>query len=663
MRIQSLTLYKTPLDSEYKNVYDDYTNVNDYINFLSDNFQHLDINIGYVKSRKDKNGNFSVVIPNYDSMDLHDYNYMLINLGDIIADYKFAFIVSVGSINDSENSSNRSCILECKLDVWSNNYLDWKNSNVLQKIVRGTFNNNTNDTLRTGAILENYPSFNRVYRRLSSYQTGNNNISVVWQRIYINDDPTTKTRYVRDGNIVKSEQGVYSPEQSMPLCYYIPVGIIDLTKSNKLLTNVTINCSKSDYNLLDPTSTLYKYYFFTVFIGETGIASNQASGWYNHIPAWDFHLKDDKILESNLTMWAPFKFTVEGGFLNQYTLLLDGESLNTTDIGSIGIGAFGAYGFINNSDVFQQNLSFDMNIPKKHNQDPSSHTIKGRDESVNYEVTSFQYPYRYYKIITANYSFPILPQYFTVNCSVRCGCMKDTMARIVTVNDLGEASWEKYITLSSNASFPTSYSQIETFLRQNANRIELKRAFGMTSSLAAITHGIVASPLAKSPTMALASSGAIFGGLTGFVQSELNYRALLKDYENMLDTVNFPSEDPISSAELLDDIIVLDCSSFDVAKENCYNDVFDYHCFGVPFTAIKNIISYKEREFFDVIYTDNAKLNIIGNEDDKKEIEDAFNNGLTKWHLGALTTVPIELRNEASVILRTLDRSVVNIYQ
>ena len=123
MKIKFLRLYKTPLDPAYNNVYDDYTSISDYLAFLDSAFSDyfsITISEGY-KSRKDENGDFTLVLSGYDSMALHDYNYMAIQLSN--NSYKFAFITSVESMNDNQASS---CMLYCKLDAWTENYLSIK---------------------------------------------------------------------------------------------------------------------------------------------------------------------------------------------------------------------------------------------------------------------------------------------------------------------------------------------------------------------------------------------------------------------------------------------------------------------------------------------------------------------------------------------------------
>ena len=102
MLIKSLTLYKTNLDPYYKNVYDDYTSIDTYLQFLNQTFQKIDISISNPKSSMDNNGNFRICVSGYNSMELHHFNYIAFDnyLQSEESDYKFAFILSV------ESSSN-----------------------------------------------------------------------------------------------------------------------------------------------------------------------------------------------------------------------------------------------------------------------------------------------------------------------------------------------------------------------------------------------------------------------------------------------------------------------------------------------------------------------------------------------------------------------------
>lgn len=143
MKIKSLTLYKTTLDSNYSNVIDggrddSFTNVSFKENIFDAYYQpHVIYNdSNNIKSVKEVDGNCDISIArDYSELISDGYNYAIIDNGN---KFFYYFIIGMESLNDGDNPS---MILSLKRDAWSNNIEYFTNGikNDSNNIVRSHF--------------------------------------------------------------------------------------------------------------------------------------------------------------------------------------------------------------------------------------------------------------------------------------------------------------------------------------------------------------------------------------------------------------------------------------------------------------------------------------------------------------------------------------------
>lgn len=642
MRFKGLTnikLYKTPLDSNYRNVFDEYRNSGEYEQFLGANFQYISINVETDKSRMDRNGSFSLILAGYTSQDLHDYNYM--SFSETNEDIKFAFITAVNSKNDSSSNSTKSCELICKLDTFANHYIELQLSNVRGHIIHGTFEQNLHKALPNGAYLDKPRITQTCVKRLSSLQnTYNNNISVLWQRIYVNANSSTIVRIKQIEGVVTTDSGARTLIQGQPLCFYIPVGIVDGNQSYNLLRNCNITATRFDYTMLNPDTSVnpnYNKYFLHETVLGSGVSSVQDVD--NH--TWDHELKSDTILKSELTMWAPFRFHVEGNNPSYWVVV---------ENSSVYIGLCGNfYGFIRDESISQSQTGVEYEIPVDLPTFLSEHRNNTTVESIlSHEYSAFQYPYNYYRVLMRDKVIDIKPNELRVFIEVKSTSMNNILYRFV-YRDTFYTSWEEWKPIISPGEFVTAYSQLEAYLRANGNRAVTQEAFAIANSVMKIPYSFMGRQSFRTIPGVYSRMAGIAGTSINALEGPAQYRATIDDYSNMLDSISIPSVDAIVNAELLDEIFITKCTADKISDYDYKNAIVNHHCFGVDIDTNENITSV-HRDYFDIKQTSNLHITIPMNEEDRKELEEAYNRGITFWHIS---------NRDAT---KTMNRMVTNYY-
>ena len=117
MRVQQISIFKTPLNPDYKDVYDSVSSTR-FHSFLMTTFPKKTVTTGGVKTLSivATEESTTVVLP-YRYEDVRDYNYCSI-LPTFSTTPRFYFIVGGNSLNDSDSPS---CRLNLVWDAWANN--------------------------------------------------------------------------------------------------------------------------------------------------------------------------------------------------------------------------------------------------------------------------------------------------------------------------------------------------------------------------------------------------------------------------------------------------------------------------------------------------------------------------------------------------------------
>lgn len=637
-----IILFKTPLDSSYRNVYDDYATTAQYADFLDRVFglDAISITLSNAKARQDRDGEFSLIIAGYDSMDLHDYNYLQFETGN--NQIKFAFITSVDSQSDGEA---KSCVLHCKLDAWSNHYLEIKNYSQVNNHVRLTFDQSIPVNMGFNTDIENKPHTNitkslpmSVLQHLQ-LPTSNTLRRILWLRITL----------VPNANMSVLGYSGTPPEaisilRDVPFTVYVPYAVYENAG----------NIPKMNYYLRTGTKKVDSD-------GFTYDSSRNASYYVSDTGHIDSIFVTNQILKCDLTFWVPFRFFTQTGNITIGSDTYDAvyvypQSPQITEADvyrfaapsvDVLLRAFTATMPTDARYIFSAGLSFYFNIPTTY-QDFDKYNLTDRYGYIFgkyhiYEHSLNLYPYKYYTVkygrqekivpIPSNSSDAIKQMQLIVQNYGR-----HTVN--VSIVDSNEAIWFSEINNASNGEIPTYSDPANEYKAQNYYSIMLK---ALTSGLSALSGGVM---LASGNPMGAGAVGASALGMLGI-------GAKLKDLEaypqKQTNSTEYAENDLYQ-----DEVFVLehDLYSFNTADSERIG--LDFHFNGVPIDILTSI-TRKYRDIFDVNYTYNCKIYGNISNSDRTELQNAFDRGVTRWHLGDLAQGRISW-------LTQMNKNVCNFY-
>lgn len=605
-----LFLYKTPLDENYRNVYDDYEDYTDYHNFLL-NFPYIEIANTYVKSSRDTNGRFSVDVANYNSMDLHDYNYMEFMCGN---ERKFAFIMSIQSQNDA---ATPSCQLSCKLDAWANHYQIIKNSFNTVFSNRATFDTHIRKNIASMVKNGKYA----VKKIPQKFAQSDGPKVVLWQRIILSDSPT-----------LNNGATTYGPYQFTDLrlggtyVLYRPVGLLSIEevayeKTLVFLPNAIhvggVDYSDNNYKLLVSTPA-----------GELFSIANCLSSF---------------IISNSLCYSVPFK----------YTITLTGQTY-VVDIDNSIKFAYGNDIKVGTTDIVH-NAAFIMSVDGAINADVKTDITLGYGSITQYDRYSTdythacetegifaEYPFNYYSIYIGNEEVHLIPPSGATNTftlSYDCSGKINPDIRIYSENNN-----PLHRAVLTSGHLDTRNLAYDEYMARNANSIETEREKIYFNMLSQFASG------------ALMAAGGIppVTQMTGIINAGFQLQSIesrLEDLRNTPSTVAGTVDYSIDNPFSLDLILICENNMFTTSSA-LMQILGDYHYNGYEANLIMDITT-KHKDCFDVVegeLTLNAQMSI----DDRNDIITAVSNRMTRWHIGT------DASNERINVLKTMNKNVTN---
>lgn len=595
MRIQSLTLYKTPLDSEYKNVYDDYESADDYKEFLDEAFQKIVISPETVKSRHDKNGHFSVIIAYYDSMELHDFNYICVDYGLKTPTFAFAFITSINSINDG-GVSTQSCEIVCKLDAWANHYEEMKECSIVTN--RCTYDENINRYFPNG----NYKLKYETMKNNVKYLQSNNYGVILWERVGISDN-----------NVKLHLPG--QADTNIPTNFTFSGGTIFAYRPAALIADGSLS------NLGIKTRA-YKYGGSPLFIEDTPVI--KSSGFLMEI---DSHVTSSIISSHVLTYNVPFDYSISPNLSDPSYVLVTIDK-NTSvwgeliyDSNSITVNSFIIPAYVNQSPsiktiTLQELFSLPLN--------PTSRRYIHYNNPIDFDELALQtYPFKYYGMRINSNIIPIIPkQGSNGNIYIDYDFINKVNPSFKIYSSLNEnVTWNS---ISPKSQLDIAQIPIDEYLYRNQNKLDNARNVEYGKM---ITSFISGSLLAMSGTPPIKDMGNIV--MSGFALEKLN--AIKEDLENTPNAI--PKQLEYSSDNIfeLDNIEMWSCIA-NKTSTDIKHYIYRIHAYGEEISLTQKI-GEKTRDVFDYQEGD-IILNCSLNEEDRNEIISAFSRGVRRWHIG-----------------------------
>ena len=583
MLIVAYTLYKTPLDDEYKNVYDNYTSISDYHTFLTTYAEHTEQRtVDYPNQRSVKSINGDIVIPidglRADEIISNGYNYVEVlyqKSSSSASQPVYYFIQKVESLNDhwkDSDTGKNACKLFLKYDAWTNNYLDSiKDSTHQQSVNRATISHrytstNNNICLKTDIIELKHTYENVQLKNIIGYGILSLGVSL------------SKEAVIRRGG---------TDVNTIPAQNYAPVVYIPLVNVN--LTGIGPFLLKDSYGE-------------TIPIDGTGMDYS--------IPDY---LNDARVLNIWLTYYGVSASSVLSP--DSTYPLLDGQSIVevTLSTGDVPFKAISA-----------PHYNFGTQISVYNTVDDAGSNISGYEMLKEYSEELNLYPFKGKGLLIGNSILPLKyagAQYVGVNIS-----RDNSTTANITIECPG--MYKTRTQLLDSLAFPVGkyVDSLELYYMNNQNQIGVKTAKSISNMAFGAVSGVIGG-YAFGPIGAMGGMQSLTSGM--FDYAMLNAQAA--DIDNALDNYSIPSFIG-SDSVYIDGVFVVDC---EINDENLKRQFFyDSHCNGIR-VADSMTAGQVNKELFDYMRTNGCNLPDIPILVHRREIEKAFDRGIRKFHITA----------------------------
>lgn len=633
----SILLYKTPLDSEYRNVYDDYETEEQYTAFLNFSFPDFK-NISFynpIVSRKNIGDLFEIVVNGYDSMDLHDYNYMRFTTTN--NEVKFAFILSVESYNDNqaideitERKENASCLLHCKLDAWSNHYLHIKDAYNSVNEQRCTFDTNLHKNFPSEAKISQYTE-HIEYDEVFPLKLTDANLKttfVIWQRV-TTVDKGALSEWGGSFNKIK-ENGFISGLN----LFYLPYAIVSFGEQGMQIYNNYFQFSFTDTNNQQRVFRNMGFDSPLTKIFSSAVCENTLT---THVPFGFSLFYDDTLKRYDIQIQSKYKFYF-GATLKNYA-----ESITIADKYSADKRQDYIIPFIS-----LQNYSTDMTfyfryiVPSTQMQYES--VKRYSNEEIESEQIYYEYPFNYKSVNTNEVEIPFIGE---PNSDGSFKLIYNITNKVTPdISIIGENDETINFTSLVKDSIPITEIPVSEFLARNSASLTMQLVNALFSSArSAISSG------------ANAFSGNIGGAISSGVNSAAEVPLTIGGIAaNLYDKYRTPakvrqSDGNSTSTPIIGDLITIKKHTATIANEI----IKDYHRNGYICSRTESVFSIR-RDVFD-IDTGELTISALMSNEDKNEIEKAVSAGICRWHLRGRTSVTNQNRRN---ILSSMNRSVFN---
>ena len=654
---KQLTLFKTPLSPTYENVYDDYSTYTDYENFLLNSFSHIEIDIvddmevGRDKSVIDKNGIFSLVVKNHSSMDIHDYNYCCFETDKNTSSPLFAFILSVDSLNDSRTSP--SCRINCQLDAWTHNIFDMQNGYDVNDVEC----RHMIESEQIGEDLYVKPLITDEEALVVEANRPETEQRLLWARVTTGNEIHAKrvvgqgVNHVncRDASTIKNS--ITTPVFYLPFCVVNPI-------------NGAVN-------------TAYKTAVCQVFDGNDW--SFDVAGFNGSLVRTmikDFELvglfcSGTELISVELTYYAPFYWELDSA--NNRVKIYQKKRISYTDdeVGEQQVlrlcdssgndlftetNFFGAgtdeipYFMATINDLYAEQSTISKIIPTN-NKYPASLNIGSDGFDSRLLGRLHYYPYNYKTAVINKKENALIPSFNRTNAFISITCNKTVKPMCFFGYSRGDYTivYNEKFPLVGEGELVTTVDSEEYYKRNNGNKIlanTLKDIFSFGSVLAknplkSSTAVGAMNAITRNNQEKIASGISLGGGIVDTIAS-------IADIDNAFDSYKSPQVDALDNFYLQDYVYIKEY----VPQDNIqlYALKRKLHDFGIN---INQRLSVREKTHFtfDYVRTNNCRLPMIGNIDDRHEIETAYDRGITKWHISG---------NSTDAYMRTFSKNIPN---
>ena len=600
MLVYSYQMFRTPLDDEYKNVYDNYTSVSQYLSFLN---TYSPTKTGAItvptisRSVKSIDGDIVLKINQFraDEIERNGYNYVSVLASPEAtvepAFYRFYFIQKIESLNDNHDSTlteNRSCKLFLKYDAWTNNYLDnIKPSNHTQKVSRLSLNHyySMNGENPTIIVKSDIPTLEPTSRSADFSNIVGEGLLCIGIRLAY--EKVDITNY----NDIDVKDSV------MPSQRYAPVIYVPVKWFKKDDTYITLKDSSGQLLNIG---------------GKNSIFTSQ--DYLNHVAVLDAWLT---FYGTNVNETA----NTDGTYSLQDSYIVK-VGMKTTDTVDKTFYAVAAYSYSYGLQVDCDNY---LALPST-----TDYQKSGYDELKNFSENLNIYPFK-------SKSLKIGTD--LINLSIN-----NTKSQVITItranSTIAYLNWERY----TNENFRTPLNSmdfhigkyvdsLDLFYMNNSNSLVTEQSRAISKLTSASIKTVIGTALMAVTGGAL-GLGSTIGGALGIGNAAIDWYAIqdkISDANNKLDSFSIPPQIG-SDSYYYDGVFVTDMTINDEATRKSY--FYECHNNG-SFVCAYSTVANIERDLFDYIKTVGCNLPTIPYLLHRKEIESACDRGIRKFHIDA----------------------------
>lgn len=653
-----LVFYQVPLDANYKNVYDGYKTTEQYIDFLDTQigssyiFNRKEITLPatfpgglQVKSAKDIDGRFRITLKNEDSISFHDYNYLLIYNGitgpSFATDPVFAFITSIESMNDAGSSAEVTLI--CQLDRWSNNYLRMKDTSFydVNHVIRRHFEEVAYDPesvdpyYKTKGLITTEEEVPVKCTSFDFPNGGANNHRVLWAKVYLENECEYGQFNIGTHRSIVEKTAVSThtttPVVYCPVCVYSGFDV--------------------DYSIKTAWSSDTIPVMLRRMIRDTTIGAS------NYSEVIGLFFDSASVLKVDLTFYAPYNYTISGSHLNidvkadlfsagTYDPLVTAGAVYPNDSNDpISPDADDSWGSLSLYWLFR-NISFSNNptyAKKVYETFPAKQVgvdyLNGKPLTITrdeFEPRMRLFPFKYSSCMVNGKEFPLIPHYGNDYIYFYYK-IKDEIDTKFKFGDIGEINSKEYISLKCNGQVITSIDSRDYFIRNNGTSLLYN---GIASGVTEI------------------GKGSANAGLTA-ASNLIRAIGQIRQADKLVDEYRLPSIDAFSDYKYGDYVY---CRNYEILdqhwKDYYYNII---HKYGIAIDYETSLrVNYHTT--FDYVRTSDCSLPFILNPTDRREIESAYNRGITRWHITPKSGDDTHYdTTKTSTAIRFFDKSVYNL--
>ena len=182
-----------------------------------------------------------------------------------------------------------------------------------------------------------------------------------------------------------------------------------------------------------------------------------------------------------------------------------------------------------------------------------------------------------------------------------------------------------YYKASNFGSLPTVTDSLSQYLLQNASQNATNMIFNRINLAIGALH-TVQGATEKSPDKMMSGVKSMLSS----IHNTMNLSSRIKDEDSKQDQYNIPSTFAMDDLNYQDDLARIRSLIIDDTYKTRLLKRFNLY--GINFDNFGNVFE-NTRNNFDYVLTSNCLLPIIKDAEDRAEIENAFNNGIRKWHL------------------------------